>query len=378
MSNFFKRRKARRELRELFNHATTTRAMREDVMTSGELHRLDEAMAVTQNVLSTRNAELETLQNALEQLHETILQIAPPKRFASWRSNFEVLVVALSVAMAFRAYFYQPFKIPTGSMQPTLYGIQSRAQDGPTTFDKLPLKYVRWIVTGEWYREVRVGAGGEVYVVNDERKPGYTALRVAGVHYYIPSDAVRERREVKVGADRRVASGAVLWSGIVTAGDFVFVNRWRWHFMKPRRGEVMVFATQGIEGLPPGTHYIKRMCGVPNETLAINPPDLLINGEPVYEPYTIGRVARKEKIGEWAPPYTGYAVIGNMPAEFEHAIRKPGDSVTLGPQEYFALGDNTYNSRDSRYWGIVPARNLVGPATLVYWPFTSHRFGWIH
>jgi signal peptidase I len=319
------------------------------------------------------------MREAAEGLSGVLSVVMPPKPLASWRSNFEVLVVALSVAMAFRAYFYQPFKIPTGSMQPTLYGIQSREQDAPTLFDRYPLKLAKWLITSEWYREVRVGAGGDVHLVPlDDRKPGYAALRVNGRSYYVPSDAVRERRAVRIGRDGRVSSGAVLWSGVVTAGDFVFVNRWRWHFLRPQRGEVMVFSTQGITGLPPGTHYIKRMCGVPNETLAVRPPDLLINGQAVYEPNAIGRLARREKLAAWAAPYAGYDVIGDAaPAEAPHPIRNPGDSVRLGADEYFAMGDNTRNSRDSRYWGAVPARNLLGPATVVYWPFTSRRWGWI-
>ena len=53
------------------------------------------------------------------------------------------------------------------------------------------------------------------------------------------------------------------------------------------------------------------------------------------------------------------------------------DVVKLAGDQYFAMGDNSFNSLDSRYWGPVPEHNLLGPATVVYWPFTSHRIGFI-
>ena len=53
----------------------------------------------------------------------------------------------------------------------------------------------------------------------------------------------------------------------------------------------------------------------------------------------------------------------------------PAQTFDLGPGEYLALGDNSDNSLDSRYWGAVPAENLLGPATFVHWPFTSPRWG---
>ena len=78
----------------------------------------------------------------------------------------------------------------------------------------------------------------------------------------------------------------------------------------PTRGEVMVFSTSGITALQQGTHYIKRMTGLPGETVGIRPPELLIGGNPVTEPFTIGRIVRRETLAPWAPPYAGYQVIG--------------------------------------------------------------------
>lgn len=397
---FLALRKARKNLGEMRVHARGLYHMRRDIVPPDDAARLRQAMDEAQRC--RRRGDMEEVARARSGLEDALENWAPLHR-NGWTENFEVLVVALGVAMAFRCYLFQPFKIPTGSMQPTLYGIHSEPRDGPGLLDKSPLKQLKWLVTGDWYREVRVAAGGQVLpLIGDDSKPGYVAFQVAGRRYHVPSDAVsyqgRDDRyqAVKIGdrlftipiyrnvqprEDGMIAPGAVLWSGIVHSGDHVFVNRIVWNFRRPRRGEVMVFSTQGIRGLPPGTHYIKRMVGLPHESVGIRPPELLIGGTPVTEPYTIGRLVRREKLADWAPPYAGYQVIGTRvpPSEitYEPALRTAEDNVTLGAYEYYALGDNTGNSKDSRYWGVVPERNLLGPACVVYWPFASPRFGGI-
>ncbi len=368
-------RKARKQLKELRTHARGLYHMRRDIMPPGAAGRMEEALEISRRCLRGPRGEVDCATAALE----SALEGWAPLHRSGWTENFEVLLVALGVAMAFRCYFFQPFKIPTGSMQPTLYGIHSEERSTPALFDRTPFKQAKWLVTGDWYREVRVGAGGQVHpLLNDDSKPGYVAFQVAGRRYHVPSDAVFGRRAVRVDREGRIAPGAVLWSGIIHSGDHVFVNRVLWNFRRPRRGEVMVFSTLGIKGLPQGTHYIKRMAGLPNETIGIRPPELLVNGEPVTEPATIGRVVRRTKLAQWAPPYAGYLTIGTQaPVDFTPALRTADDAVPLGADQYYALGDNTGNSRDSRYWGPVPERNLLGPACLVYWPFTSPRFGLI-
>lgn len=57
-------------------------------------------------------------------------------------------------------------------------------------------------------------------------------------------------------------------------------------------------------------------------------------------------------------------------------LTTPEETFTVPPHSYFALGDNSYNSSDSRYWGIVPERNVIGRGYFVYWPFSS-RWGFI-
>jgi signal peptidase I len=366
--------KARKHLKEMLNSADTVKAMREDLLNGADRAELVRMMAdARRGIRCGSRTEADAITEALSDL---LNRLSPVRAFSAWRGNFEVVVIALSVAMAFRAYFYQPFKIPTGSMYPTLSGIASYEQASPGVWDRMPLKLMNWLVTGDWYKEVRVNTGGLASrVQNNDVRPGYAAIRIAGQTYFVPSDALQRPQSLHLNGENRIASGAVLWSGIVTEGDFVFVNRWVWNFRRPQRGEVMVFSTDRIKGLSPGTHYIKRMCGLPGETLSIRPPQLFIGGVPVSEPTRIGIISRCEKVADWAPNYVGFTVPDVRDGLHPKSLTMAGDSVSLDGNEYYALGDNSRNSLDSRFWGPVPERNLIGPATVVYWPFTSHRFG---
>lgn len=385
MRDFWERRKTRKQLKALLHHAHTFRCGREDVMRAEDLTYLREHADRAQAAYRTRG--LQAMTDAGQALETCLNRLNPPKPLAGWRENFDVVVVAISVAMAFRAYFYQPFKIPTGSMQPTLYGIHSESlpPSAATLLDRQPVKFVKWLVTGESFKTVRAKASGTVHFSSGDnsKKPGYMPVIVAGIPHYVPNDAVETdayRRPVRlkggVANGASVRAGEVLWSGVVVSGDFVFVNRWKWNVAHPRRGEVMVFSTIGITALPQGTHYIKRMTGLPRETLQINPPNLLVNGEAVTEPLRIGQISRREKVWPNGPAYAGFNPSGHpqmvLPGK---SLASGQDQVTLGPDQYYAMGDNSFNSFDSRYWGPVPERNLLGPATVVYWPFTSPRFG---
>ena len=100
------------------------------------------------------------------------------------------------------------------------------------------------------------------------------------------------------------------------------------------------------------------MAGLPGDQLRIDPPFLYINGKKA-EGYGFERVMSAR------PPYRGYA------PGHEH-LSKPNQTYTVPRDGYFAMGDNSYNSYDSRYWGAVPVENLVGRGLFVYWPFYPH------
>ena len=317
----------------------------------------------------------------------------PPKRFAAGREWLDVLVVAISVAMAFRAYFYEPFNIPTGSMQPTLYGNHSLKADVPklSVWDTTFLKWGKWLFTGKMYECFRAPFDGRL--VFQPTNTGHYDMRVEWMNkksgpMLVPTDVLRgqggdapvEGEIPRLPNGLRpgdiVRAGQILWNGYVVTGDFLFVNRWLWNFRHPRRGDVMVFSTTGIPGLQQGTHYIKRMTGVPNETLTIENGKLKAGDSVPMAPRRIAQIQNREKFAPFAYPYAGYLPSNNpnysIPGK---TIVKEGDKVSLGAGEYYACGDNSPSSYDSRFWGPVPAANLRGIAGGVFWPIVNDRWG---
>jgi signal peptidase I len=238
------------------------------------------------------------------------------------REWLDTLVVAFSVAFAFRAYFYQPFNIPTASMQPTLWGHHTRVNEEKTKWDVFPASVLKWAATGEKHVELTAPVSGVIRAY--PRNDGYADLRIGMIPVgKLPSDACAAL------VNRHVTAGEVFWKGTVALGDFIFVNRWLWNFRKPRVNDVMIFSTTGIPHLMQGTHYIKRMKATPGQTYSL-----------------------------------------------EHPVQDRPDlptTVTMGKGEYFACGDNYNNSFDSRYWGVVPAEKLRGIASVVFWPFSKWR-----
>ncbi|MDE2120683.1 MAG: signal peptidase I [Betaproteobacteria bacterium] len=187
-------------------------------------------------------------------------------------------------------------------------------------------------------------------------------------------------------------------------GDLILVNKFEYGLrlplgharitpgQAPRRGQVIVFR------LPkdPAIDYIKRIVGVPGDTVSYENKQLLINGKPVaeqpdgqwFDPSTMTYYQRYQEdldgvkhsilINPEAPPY----VIGG-PDNFPHRdachYDAQGFVCKVPPGMYFAMGDNRDNSLDSRYWGFVPARNIVGRAFFVWMNFSGLKnIGPIH
>jgi signal peptidase I len=118
------------------------------------------------------------------------------------------------------------------------------------------------------------------------------------------------------------------------AGNFVIVNKIAYMLNTPGRGDVIVFKNPKDPSLEP---YIKRIIGLPGDTVRVTGGTVFINDEPMSEPYIS------------APPtYEG--------------------AWTVPPESLFVLGDNRNSSSDSHAWGMVPMQNIIGKAEVVYWP----------
>ena len=159
---------------------------------------------------------------------------------------------------------------------------------------------------------------------------------------------------------RSVKAGERVMAFDILTGDQLFVDRMSYHFVAPAVGSGFVFRTGNIEGLARSygdQYYIKRLVGVPGDTLEIKGFELHRNGAPITGAAVFAGNARQEG------NHVGYRYEGLM---------RPGSQVNVGAAEYFALGDNSANSLDGRYWGTVPARDVVGRPILVYFPFTRH------
>ena len=138
-------------------------------------------------------------------------------------------------------------------------------------------------------------------------------------------------------------------------GEFVLINRLAYQFGNYQRGDIIVFrppmypeagSIRRLLGLPNISDdyedYIKRVIGLPGDSVKIENGTVRINGSLIGEPYI---AAAPGYSGEWSVP------AGNL----------------------FVLGDNRNNSADSHAWGFLPEKNVLGKAMVIYWPFAEWK-----
>jgi len=361
-----------KEAKHFLSGARKLLAYRRDILPPKDRDLLEESITSLKRAIKARDRE--AVEQTIGSLDKLVGKIAPPARHAGWRENCEVLLVAVVIAAGVRAYFLQPFKIPTGSMQPTLYGIVGTPSDDPA-----PNPVVRaWdlVVRGRNFIELKSKHDDTVVAMRERTLLNFftfTDILTEQTKYTLFSPLAPLQNDFGLVNGRIYRTGQTMVRGYVQTGDQVFVDKMSYHFVRPELSEVFVFKTTGIRRieatLPRGVqshHYIKRLAGMPGDVLRIDPPDLFINGEiATAEPF---RRVMSEQDG-----YRGYSngLASGFAAEY---LGSPEDTFKVPARAYFALGDNSYNSSDSRNWGSVPQDNVTGRGFVVYWPF-SERWG---
>lgn len=197
----------------------------------------------------------------------------------------------------------------------------------------------------------------------------------------------------------RIPSGSMMPT--LLAGDFILVNKYTYgirlpvidkkviEINQPQRGDVMVFHFPE----DPSIDYIKRVIGLPGDLVEYRDKRLVINGQPLsYEEagtfsfetgglnFVTGIVYR-EKLGE--KPHDAMVVPGiagfigqqlkPFPGQERCTYHDDGFACRVPEGHYFMMGDNRDGSNDSRYWGFVPDRNIVGKAFFIWMNFGDYK-----
>lgn len=193
----------------------------------------------------------------------------------------------------------------------------------------------------------------------------------------------------------KIPSGSMIPTLLV--GDFILVNKYTYGIRlpvlnlklievnSPQRGEVMVFRYPE----DPSLDYIKRVVGLPGDRIVYRNKQLEINGQPVkmvkngeYS-YVEGSLdlVRTLHFTEYlgghphavlinpSTPSVQLAGVRQFPFRDNCTYNEDAISCIVPPGHYFVMGDNRDSSSDSRYWGFVPDRNVVGKAFLIWWNF---------
>jgi signal peptidase I len=156
-------------------------------------------------------------------------------------------------------------------------------------------------------------------------------------------------------------------------GDYLLVDKipyadsgiWRplLPYSTIKRGDIVVFHYP----VNPVQHFVKRVVAVPGDRLHLANKHVFVNGNQLIEPYTIFKSPTPDFFRDDFP--TTRYISGNVESKWWLQMRKLMEDGNLIVPEghYFVLGDNRDDSLDSRYWGFVPAENIVGRPLLIYW-----------
>jgi len=390
---------------------------RRDLLTATQLGELQAQTAGLRRLLKDK-AEPMKLKLAIEALEDVLRRTGGthyPK--SSLVENVEFFLIAAIVILGFRTYFIQPFKIPTNSMWPTYNGMTPEVFRAKSEEPGYLHQGARLLAFGARPRRVDAPADGEILIPligNNERAiipyrnvPGRSWLIFPATHKEYTILVGKEPVSVRVPADfdfewtirdaffpearsnhepagvdlahlvgkqskvlrdgtgqvrflatgKRVKAGERALAFDILTGDQLFVDRMSFHFVRPTVGQGFVFRTANIPGIGQDQYYIKRLVGAAGDQLEIKDYTLYRNGRPITGTEVFSLNASR------AENYVGY--------RNEHGL-SARHIMTVPPGNFMALGDNSANSQDSRYWGFIPARDAIGRPLFIYYPFTRH------
>lgn len=377
-----------RQATDVAKHVHKLLCAQRDILTPQAVQALETSLRETWSVIDSDNGK-ETLKKQMAELEKAANKWLKPYPHATWRENVDTLLTVIVVVMALRTFFVLNFKIPTGSMQPTLFGITVTNLENSADFTMPgPARCVYdAIVHGTFYHEKLALDDGQIIGVPKVKSLGITKQPVVVQYknqvtstvipiWFAPDNPA----EAGIFPGKTFTKGSPIFRFQEKSGDHLFVNRLTYNFRRPERGEIIVFTTHGIDTLTErvpsmdNQFYIKRLVGLPGESIKIGADrHIYINGARLDSstPHFENVYNFDPQIPARNSQYSGHIQILSDPI-----FPAMGDKeVKIPLKSYFVCGDNTANSLDSRFWGSVPENNVIGKYCFVYWPI-SERFGW--
>ena len=181
----------------------------------------------------------------------------------------------------------------------------------------------------------------------------------------------------------RIPSGSM--ENTLLIGDFLFVNKMLYGaevplihkrlpaIREPRRGDILVFDSVEQEGLK----VVKRLVGVPGDTLSMENGQLFRNGRQIEEPWVIrtdpsanADPLAREQMRRWQVSH----LVGGVKADAYHPDLNNWGPIVVPADSFFMMGDNRDGSYDGRYWGFLPRGNVRGRPLLVYYSFDGNTY----
>ena len=405
---------------------------RRDVLSEADLKELRVRTEDLRQRISAKAdaAELKLSIEALEPVLERLGGKIYPK--TSMIDNVEFLLVAAIVVLGFKSYIAQPFKIPTNSMWPSYYGMTAdnllARNEDPSALGTA----FRFITRGAFRQEATASQPGELsfklfpsgqmaYTIVDGRKWLLIPTQYKEYTFYLDNSEAKIRvptefsdfdevmqtslfgglkgyqqalMQASLGGKleqstalasqdsgrtypvllfhtgKKYTAGQDIIRFDILTGDQLFVDRVSYHFMRPSPGDGFVFRTGNIAGIGIDNYYIKRLVGTPGDKIEIREPMIYRNGAPITGAEAFNK--NGNKVGKYAG-YFDSSTLEKLGGRWNYLRR--GESITVPADSFFAMGDNSGNSADSRSWGYVPAADVIGRPLFIYYPFTERVGG---